>query len=213
MNFKLNIVLICFFIISTASAQKIDADAIIEKTWHIYEAWEGTEAKFTTHISSLRNDASESFEGVLQTKKDKFFLTVPEMMVWFDGATQWTYLPHSKEVNISAPSGDDLLLLNPMLFLQEYKKDYNATLTGESVFANAKAVYDITLTPRKTGTIDKIEIQIEKNASLPVKIIITMRNQLRNTIIINELKKGSHADELFSFPEASYLGVEVIDLR
>ena len=198
---------------SVASAQTPDADAIIEKTSLIYEQWGGMEAQFSIQITSIRNGSSESFEGSIKVKNNKFVLTTPEMEVWFDGTTQWTYLPNNKEVNINTPSDDDLRLLNPMRLLQDYKKDYNAVLTGESSSANAKAAYDMTLTPRKTESIEKIEIQIEKNTSLPVKLIITLRNQIRNTIIINELKKGSYTDEMFSFPKASYPDVEVIDLR
>ena len=194
-------------------AQTVDAGAIIEKTSRIYEEWGGVEAQFVVQSYSIRNGSSESFEGAIRANRNKFVLSTPDMMVWFDGVTQWVYLPRADEVNISTPSADELRLLNPMMILQDYQKDYRAMVTGESTSANAKAAYDITLTPKKADAIEKIEIQIEKNTSLPVKIVITMRNQIRNTIILNELKKGNHPDELFSFPKASYPDVEIIDLR
>jgi len=40
-----------------------------------------------------------------------------------------------------------------------------------------------------------------------------MRNDLRNTIQITEIKAGNDEDEVFSFPKASYPDVEIIDLR
>ena len=201
------------FLEAVASSQTVDAGAIIEKTSRIYEEWGGLEAQFVIQSYSMRNGSSESYEGVIRTNMNKFVLTTPDMLVWFDGVTQWIYLPRADEVNISTPSADELRILNPMMLLQDYQKDYQATLTGESTSANAKVAYDITLTPKKTDTIEKIEIQIEKNTSLPVKLVITMRNYLRNTIIINELKKGNFPDELFSFPKASYPDAEIIDLR
>jgi len=209
---SLFIVHFSLFLASFLEAQT-DAGAIIEKTAHIYEEWGGIEAQFVFRSYSIRNGSSESFEGVIRTNRNKFMLTTTDMLAWFDGVTQWVYVPHAAEVNISTPTADDLRLLNPILILQDYQKYYLATLAGESTSANAKAAYDIILTPKKAEVIEKIEIQIEKNTSLPVKIVMTMRNQLRNTIIINELKKGNYPDEMFSFPKASYPDAEVIDLR
>ena len=193
--------------------QSLDADAIIEKTSRIYEEWGGVDATFTIQISSPDNGSTESFEGVLKTKKNKFILTTPEMITWFDGATQWSYVPRNNEVHIDNPTGDDLRLLNPMLLLQDYKKDFDALLTGESTTARAKTAYDVTLAPKKKGEIEKIEIQIEKNASIPAKLVITMRNRFRNIILIETLKAVNHGDEIFTFPSNFYPDVEIIDLR
>lgn len=204
---------ICLGMVLIVMAQTTNAEDIIEKTSRIYEEWDGMEALFTIQIYSIRNGSSESFEGVIRMKKNKFVLTTPDMMVWFDGTTQWTYVPQNNEVNINTPSGEDLRLLNPMLLLRDYKKDFSVNSIGESTSVNAKAAYDIALTPKKKDDIEKIEIQIEKNTSLPVKLVITMRNQLRNTIMINEMKAATHTDSLFSFPKASYPDVELIDLR
>ena len=197
----------------TVLCQSTSPDAIIEKTSRIYTEWEGMDVKFTLHIYSEKNTLSESFEGAIRMKKNKFVLTTPDIKVWFDGTTQWAYNQRNEEVNINTPSGQDLRLTNPMLLLQDYKKDFNATYTGESTSANAKAAYDIALIPKKKDNIEKIDIQIEKNTSLPVKLVITMRNQLRNTIMISELKAGNPDDAIFSFPKTSYPDAEVIDLR
>jgi len=207
------IIVINFLTLTGIQTQTVDADAIIEKTSRIYEEWGGVEAQFVIQSYSIRNGSTESFEGAIRAKRNKFVLTTPDMLVWFDGVTQWIYLTHADEVNISTPSPDDLRLLNPIMILQDYQKDYNAMVSGESTSANAKAAYDITLTPKKADSIEKIEVQIEKNTSLPVKLVITMRNQLRNTIIIKELKKGIYPDEIFSFPKTSYPDAEIIDLR
>ncbi len=42
-------------------------------------------------------------EGSIDMLSDKFVLQVPDMITWFDGTTQWTYLKSSEEVNISIP--------------------------------------------------------------------------------------------------------------
>ena len=192
---------------------KADASAIIEKTSRIYKDWGGMDVKFTSHSRDEKNSTSESFEGAMRMKNEKFVLTTPDMIIWFDGTTQWTYLPYNKEVNINTPSADELHLINPMMLLQDYKKNYNLTLTGESTSANAKSAFDITLTPKKREQLEKVDIQIEKNTSLPVKLVITMRNKIFITVMLNEMKADNPSDELFTFPKPSYPDVEIIDLR
>ncbi|MDR0699393.1 MAG: hypothetical protein LBG28_09305 [Tannerella sp.] len=206
--------IIAFVVLSlNTSAQTVDAKAIIGKTSQVYKEWEGMAVKFTAHVHSDKNGISESFEGTIVMKDNKFVLTTPDLTTWFDGATQWTYMPRTGEVNINTPSGSDLRFLNPMILLQDYQEDFNVSYIGESTSANAKMAYDVALIPKKKDDIEKIEIQIEKNASLPVKLVVTMRNDMRNVIHVKELKKDSPPDDLFTFPKSKYPDVEIIDLR
>ncbi len=193
-----------------AQAKAADADAIIEKTSQLYEKWGGMDIKFSANIRSEKSGTSESFEGTILMKKNKFVLTTPDMKTWFNGTTQWIY--RSGEVNVMTPSGSDLRFLNPMLLLQDYKKDFNAVYIGESTSANAKMAYDIALTPKKKDEIEKIEVQIEKNSSLPVKLVVTMRNDMRSTITIKDMKANNPSDEIFTFPKAEYPDVEIFEL-
>lgn len=169
--------------------------------------------KITTHIRSDKNGISESFEGTIVMKGDKFVLKTPDMMIWFDGSTQWTYMPRTGEVNINTPAGSDLRFLNPMILLQDYQEDFNVSYIGESTSANAKTAYDIALTPKKKDDMEKIEIQIERSTSLPARLVVTMHNDMRNVIRVEELKKDSPPDDVFTFPKNKYPDVEIIDLR
>ena len=196
-----------------ANAQTTNADAIIEKTSQLYKKWGGMDVMFAANIRSEKNGVSESFEGTITMKNNKFVLKTPDMIIWFDGTTQWTYMLKNKEVNINNPVDADLRLLNPMFFLQDYKKDFNVSYIGESTSGNAKIANDIALTPKKKDDIEKIEVQIEKNTSLPVKLVVIMRNDTRSTVTITETKESSPPDNTFVFPEKDYPGVEIIDLR
>ena len=194
-------------------AQTTNANTIIEKTSKLYKEWGGMDIKFAANIRSEKNGMSESFEGTIIMKNNKFVLKQPDMMTWFDGTIQWTYMPRNKEVNINTPSDNDLRFLNPMILLQDYKKDFNVSYIGESTSANAKSAYDIALIPKKKDDIEKIEVQIEKNTSLPVKLVVIMRNDMRGTVTIKEIKSITPSDKMFTFPEAEFPGVEIIDLR
>ena len=194
-------------------AQTADAGAIIEKASKIYNEWGGMEIIFSANIRSEKNNVSESFEGSIVMKNDKFVLKTPDMLTWFDGKTQWTFMPRSKEVNLTTPESDELRYLNPMIILQDPNKDFKVSYIGESTSANAKSAHDVMLVPKKKDDIEKIEIQIEKNTSLPVKLVVTMRNDIRSTVTIKEIKASNPPVNTFTFPEAEYPGVEIIDLR
>jgi len=190
---------------------KQDPDAIIRQTLQIYDEWGGVEAKFSVNIQ--QNGASQSFEGSITVKNDKFALVTPDMLVWFDGKTQWTYLSRNDEVNISEPNGADLRAINPLFFLRDYNKDFKASYIGESTSANARTAHDLRLTPKKKDDIENIDVQIEKASHLPVRIVAALTNGMRNTVTIREITASKQPDNAFVFPAEKFPNVEIIDLR
>lgn len=193
-------------------AQK--AQDIIDRAATAYEKANGMKADFDIHIRSDKQQISESFEGKIDMNKEKFVLTTPDMIVWFDGKTQWTYLIKNKEVNITEPSGDELLKINPILLLSAYGKSYNASLRGESTSSGGKAAYDIILTSKNKKKAETIELQIEKNTYLPARITVSSDNDFRTTISIRHIQTDiKHSVGVFVFKQNDYPDVDIIDLR
>jgi len=202
----------CLLAMTCMSAQTVNVDDILKKTSQIYEKWGGVHVKFSAHMRVEMSNTSESYEGTIRMKKDKFVLTAPDMTIWFDGTTQWTYMGSIEEVHVITPSDDDLRFINPMILLQNYKKDFNVSYVGESTTTRAKMAYDLVFTPQKKSNIEKVEIQIEKSSSLPAKLVVRMRNQVLS-VTIDEMKADEPADEIFTFSKSSFPNAEVIDLR
>ena len=210
----ISFVIISLLAINAVYSQKIDANSVLDQTVQKYNDFAtGMEIDFAVNVRSPKNNISESFEGKLLIKGDKLVLTTPDMLSWFNGQTLWTYMPRTQEVNISNPSGSDLQTVNPLLFLKNYKKEFNASCIGESTSPNNKMAYDIALIPKKKDDVEKIELQIEKSTSLPSKIVMTMTNDIHNNIIIREIKSVNVADVKFVFPEKEYPDAEIVDLR
>lgn len=188
--------------------------SILDKAATAYEDANGILASFALNTRSAVQNMSESLEGTIHMKGDKFKLITPDMITWFDGKTQWTYVERNDEVNVSTPSGDELQFTNPAMLLRVYKKGFTPKYIGESTAANGKAAYDIQLTPKKKGDIISVELQIEKFSGYPVKIRIEAKNGISNTIHISDLKTGvNQSDDFFVFKESEYPDAEVIDLR
>lgn len=74
------------------------ATRLLDKIVTPIESGKGISLKFLLQQSDMEN-----VEGLIDMLSDKFVLQVPDMITWFDGTTQWTYLKSSEEVNISIP--------------------------------------------------------------------------------------------------------------
>jgi outer membrane lipoprotein-sorting protein len=202
----------CYVATSWATAQK--AETVLDKASAAYEKSNGISAFFAANIQYEKQGISESFEGTIEMKGDKFVLKTPDTYTWYDGKTQWAYVVRTDEVNLSNPSGDELQFTNPMILLRTYKKGFNLTYIGESTSDNGKIADDVLLVSKSKNDIEKIEIQIEKSSSLPVRLTVTMKNGLRSVIRISKMTTGANQpDATFVFNPADYPDVEVVDLR
>lgn len=191
-----------------------NATSILDKAAATYETSNGLNARFTMQARSDVQKISESFEGTIDIRGDKFVLKTPDMITWFDGTTQWSYVDRNEEVNVSSPTGEELQMTNPALLLRSYKKGFTAAYIGESTAPNGKAAYDIELTPKKKGDILKVSLQIEKFSGLPVSIAVSAKNGLSNTIHISKMKTGvNQPDSFFVFNPTDYPEAEIVDLR
>ena len=202
------------WLLATPSAFAQDAVDILDKAAAAYEASNGISATFALHTHSESLNAGESYEGMIQMRGDKFVFETPDMITWFDGKTQWTYVERTEEVNVTTPSGDELRFTNPALLISSYKKDFTATYKGESTASTGKTAYDVELIPKKKGDITTVVLQIEKYENFPTRIDVTAKNGIHTTVRISQLKKGvNQPDAFFVFNAADYPNAEVIDLR
>lgn len=194
--------------VSPLSAQ--NGAALLDKAAEAYEKANGISASFALHYQSPQT--SESFEGQIQMKGDKFTLVAPGMQMWYDGKTQWRY--SNDEVNITEPTGEELQYINPAVLLRTYKKGYEAKYIGESTAPSGKIACDVELKPKKKSDITRISLQIEKISSFPSRIVIEDKNGTRTTIQIDKLTSGvNQPEESFVFNNEQYPDALVIDLR
>lgn len=205
----------CLILVGFAGkVQAQDAQAILDKAAQMYEQSNGIKANFSIHSVVPQQNISESFEGIIEMKGDKFKLETPDMITWYDGQTQWVYVMRNDEVNVSTPSGDELQLTNPAVLLRQYKKGFSVQYKGTSTTRQAKSAYDITLIPKKKSDIQQIDLQIEKMSNIPAAITITDKNKATVSIYISKWETGKNqSDSVFSFNESDYPDAEVIDLR
>ena len=83
--------LLCLLFGTRVISQAQNPVSILDKAASAYENSNGITASFELNTRSDVQKVSESFEGTINMKGDKFTLVTPDMITWFDGTTQWTY--------------------------------------------------------------------------------------------------------------------------
>lgn len=73
-------------------------------------------------------------------------MTTPDMITWYNGETQWSYMKANDEVNVSVPTPEEQQSMNPYTFVNLYKEGYHYQLKETTL--RGKSCYEITLTTR-----------------------------------------------------------------
>lgn len=162
--------------------------------------------------SNKKQSESQTTTGIFTLKGTKFMLDMPEMKVWFDGKTQWTYNQQNNEVSITEPTEKEIAETNPMAILTSFKSKCNIIFSSKN---KSNQNYIIELIPKiKNQEIVKIDTQINKTSGNLFSIYIIYKNGNLSQFVLNNYQKEIKvAENLFVFNENRYLGVTVNDLR
>ncbi|NDW13237.1 hypothetical protein D0T50_10055 [Bacteroides sp. 214] len=195
------------------TAQNEEARRILDKTSDTFYLNKGIKTEFAINITKGGQPIG-STEGSLQLKGNKFLLQTEEVISWFNGETQWSYLTGSEEVNISNPTEEELQSINPYALLSIYKEGYNIA-PYKIQKHNGKSVYNIAMTSDdKKKEITRLVLFIETGTYHLQYIEVELRDGTRNEVTITGYQTGLNLnDSLFSFDHKKYPDAEIIDLR
>ena len=198
----------------TAQQQQLQAKSILDKTAEAFRKAGGVKADFTVKV--ITDGLIEGVEhGTIQLKGEKFVLKTTDIVTWFDGKTQWSYVAKNDEVNVSNPTQEELQQINPYTFLYMYQKGFSYKLGTVKTY-QGKAVWEVILTANdKKQELESITLYVTKSTYEPVYIQLQQRGQqTRNEITVTAYQTGlDYADHVFTFDRKAYPTAEVIDLR
>lgn len=207
-------VYICLFGLALPlSAQKLDAQDILDRTATAFRQAGGIQADFTVQTYA-KGTLQGSSVGTIRLKGEKFLLDADGVKTWFDGRTQWSYLTNSDEVNVSEPTPEELQSINPYALLSIYKQGYHMKLGKTDVYGG-KPAYEVILTASdRKKDLQCVIIYVTKDTFQPLCISMTQKGGNSVAIRITSYKAGeSYNDHLFTFDKKAYPTAEVIDLR
>ena len=99
-----------------AQQQQSQAKAVLDRTADAFRKAGGVKADFV--VKAVTNGLAEGAEnGTIQLKGEKFVLKTSDVVTWFDGKTQWSYVAKNDEVNVSSPTQEELQQINPYISL------------------------------------------------------------------------------------------------
>lgn len=162
----------------------------------------------TANYSVTSNQGTSS--GSIAMLGSKFRIISPDAKCWFDGKTQWSWSPLTSEVNITAPTGSELQLTNPLAAAAHFKANFNM----KKAKAKTANTYVIKLTPKKKDNIQTLWLYFDESTSLLRTARFEMKDKSVYTVRITGYKHKSLPSSTFTFDKSQVpAGTQVVDLR
>ncbi len=179
-----------------------EARKVLDKTAAIVGKKSGAQAKFTITSKKIGQTT-----GTIAIKGNKFNATTQQATVWFDGKTQWTYMKRTDEVNITTPTKAQQTQMNPLTFINMYKKGYKLSMKTDS------GNYEIRMQAEsKSNSVQEMYIVVNQTSYIPNQIRMRQKDSWL-TINIRDFKAVAQYDGIFKFNQNDFPSAEIVDLR
>jgi outer membrane lipoprotein-sorting protein len=211
---RLSILYFSFFIIAGLNAAaQVDQDPIkiLDKFSANATGAPSVSMKFNLVTVDQSENTIDTLTGSVILFKDKYQLSLPDNIIWFDGTTSWSYLPAEKEVTINkADKNDNSFQNRPSAIFSMYKTGYKCRLIEERSDS-----YIIDLYPEDIKiNLLRIRLSIGKQMMNLRSLEYKQRDGIIKTLhVLDYDLKQKPGPESFIYPQTKYKGVEVIDMR
>ena len=171
-------------------------------------------ADFSFSMENLQEDISETNEGTILIKGDKYKVSLMGVDTYFDGKVIYTYMKEAEEVNITEPDPEDEETLNPATIFTIYEKGFKYRYLGEGT-EDGKTFYEIDLYPEnRDKPYSRIKLRILKDDLTLYSLRQVGKDGNNYTVVVNSMKTNIPlADSDFVFDPAKHPDVDVIDMR
>ena len=184
---------------------------ILDKFSEIAQKAPSVSIKFDLITKNLADNKTDTLNGSVILNKDKYKLTLPDNIVWFNGETSWSYLPAEQEVTITkANKKDNTFQTRPSMIFTMYKKDYKSRLIEEKADS-----YIIDLYPEDLKS-DMIRVRLTLGKTLLNLISLEYKRKdgVISTLHVSEYNLTLKPTvDTFVFQADKYKGAEIIDMR
>lgn len=164
----------------------------------------------STTLDMVIQNGGQSLNAQLVMSRNMFTYRFGTLYVLFDGKTQWTIDYDSQEISITEPTAEELAEVNPLAFVQNYKKNFNVSLVSQN-----GGTYTIKMTAlRKSSYIRSAQVVISAETWMPTHVTALLSTGQTLTIRIFSPVKGKPlAPSSFKFNAKDFEGYEIIDLK
>lgn len=197
---------LCLFLgmaVSMTAAES--ATALLDRAANHYLVAKSITAGYTMSADGSATAGSITVSGT------RFYISSPDMTVWYDGKTQWSYSPAINEVNITEPTAEELQQVNPFAIIQAFRRAYKAGYVGKANGVT-RQVQLTALNPR--DEIRKAIVTMNTSTLFPASIVLTMTGNKTITIKVSSARVGATLPmSTFRFEKKKAPKAQVVDLR
>lgn len=209
------IILSASFLFGPATAQDQDsARKLLDKAYSVYEKSDGIELSFHSTMMDKEGTSYSTQTGKALVRGEKFKLEMDNMIIWFDGKTQWVWMKEVNEVNVSTPSSNEIASISPLSILGIYKNGVTLKqpFTGK---INGQSVQIVNMIPTNGNKEFKsITIALDKVSGNILQITVHMSDNTKNVIdILNYNPNYQFEEKTFQFDKQNHPEAEIVDLR
>lgn len=196
------------------SPEVLKAREILDKVSARTKSYTTIKADFSFTLENLQAQITDTHNGAILIKGDKYKVNLMGVDTYFNGNTMWMYMREANEVNISGPDMMEDDSLNPATIFSIYEEGFKYMHAGETTL-NGKRVDIIDLFPEKRNQpYTRIKLFIYKDNLQFARIMQIGRDGNNYIIDVKKMETNVPADDsLFRFDASKHPGVEIVDLR
>ena len=189
------------------------AMALLDKSTSSFnQSNKSSKIDFSCIVENTQSGKKQNLKGYLLLKGEKFKLSVAGVDTYFDGKTEYVYMPESSEVTVSEPGKEEVKKINPILIITSYKSGYKMLYIGETT-DNGNSVEIVELYPEdRKSPYARISISVDKSSMKPHAIKLQGKNGVNTTISVDKYTDMAIDDRQFAF-DLTRKNIEIIDLR
>lgn len=201
---RISLLIVVFVSSLTTYAATLTASSIMTSLQRQILSSPAIEVQFTI------KGGKETVQGSAIIQGAAFTFTTPQVDVWYDGRTQWAYLPSTQEVTITEPTVDELTAVNPFAIMRSYETAYSIRRLPD-----VKTNHRVSLTPKNahSGIVDII-ITTDATSAWPTALQVKFDDGRLIDLQIDRISgRPAPPQEAFKYDTKRHPNADVIDLR
>ena len=202
--FNLLFLVFPFTLISQDDNKALD---LLDEMSNKYKKMNGFTSSFTYSMNNLSENITDSFDGKISVKDEKYVLFIEGQRIINDNKTIWTYIEDLNEVTISEfdPTEQEISLNN---IFEIYKEGFTYKYLGDQEDISFVEIYP----QSEDKSYFKILFKIKSSNLLDSFTVYDKSNSLY-IYLINDFIEEELDSSLFTFVIENYPNIEVIDFR